>query len=91
MQNYLPNIENINELQSASSISDISDSAIDVIDQISAAQSINSNANTGEHQVLWQRPLSENLKTALTDAGYSVEELDHVAIPGRLSVISWKD
>lgn len=90
MKDYLPNIEDINVLLDASEASTIAHDAALNLDKLAAAHLINSAADTGETRVVWQRPMSDELKQGLEAAGYVVDPVERIAKPGSMTLISWK-
>lgn len=74
-------------LKKASEVKAVADEALYIQEEMAVAACINSAANTGAHEAVWQRPMSARLKTTLEGLGYKVVEAPHAADSGRLYTI----
>ena len=72
----------------ASEAKAVADKAIEYHDKAAAAYLINEAANTGEHCVLWQHPMSEALRDVLEGAGYKVTAKKRTAFKDNVFIIS---
>lgn len=77
-------IEEISELKPASDVKDVADTALDLIEEGQVARAINLAANTGEHSVVWEHPLSDTLRKKLNEKGYTIKVLSHIADPTKM-------
>lgn len=79
--------EELIELKSAADVKAVADEAIDIQEEQSVAYTINTAANTGEHSVKWQHPLSDKLLQKLEDKGYTVKKVPQAANPNYAWII----
>lgn len=77
-------------LQPSSAVKACADSAYKEHIEASLAYTINYAANCGQHEVLWQHKLSDDMKSLLEQNGYKVRQQTNSAHRDRLWVISWK-
>ena len=73
--------EEIIELKSASAVKAVADGAIAIIEKQQVAALINNAANTGQHEAIWQHPLSDELLKTLEAQGYKVTQMPRSAHP----------
>ena len=83
--------DELTELKSATAVKGVSATAIAELEEMSVAHLINTAANTGEYQAVYNRPISEALRTKLKGQGYTLSEPAPIARPGDETIISWKD
>ena len=76
-------------LKAASAVKTVADTAVFEQEQKDIAYAINTAANTGNTEVLVHRILSDQMKTILTQQGYTLSYNDLVANPDALVTISW--
>lgn len=74
MANLIPTDE-LSTLKSASDVKEVADAAVKIHEEQSVARLINLAANTGEHQAIWEHPLSPELKKVLEGQGYKVTKM----------------
>ena len=91
MNDYLPNISNIDTLLDASEISSISDNAVENLDELAVAHYINYAADCGQKKIVWQRPMTEVIKSKLEGLGYKITPIvERIARPGYMYVVEWE-
>lgn len=74
--------DKLNVLIPASDVKSTADTACAVLEEQSVAFMINSAANTGAHQCLYNHPISESLISKLKKNGYTVAAVKDVAVYG---------
>ena len=77
-------------LKSASEVKGVADSAKLDYETLSVAKLINTAANTGEYQVIYNHEMSEDLISLLKGQGYAVTHKPRSAIDGFQYIISWE-
>lgn len=80
------------DLKNASDVKTVADSAMLDAETMAVAKLINSSANTGQYEVLYNHELSETLITSLEGKGYTVTRRSSVfcADPKYQYTISWR-
>lgn len=76
-------------LQSASAVKTVAQSAQEDTQEMAVAYAINTAANTGEMETVFQGVLFESIKTKLETEGYTLTNYG-AANPDFRTVISWK-
>lgn len=76
------------ELVPASQAKEMADKAVFILEQQSVAYAINSAAKTGEHNVKWSKPLSDEMIALLEENGYTVTKNLRAADPDTSWTIS---
>ena len=74
-------IDEMTTLKSASEVKAVADEAISIHEQQSVAALINQAANSGQHSVIWNRPMTDELKKVLEGQGYKITKNNHAADP----------
>lgn len=84
--------EDLATLQSATSVKTVAESAPLDAEKAALAKLINSAANTGQMEVLYNHPISEDAVSALEGQGYTVTQRSSkiTSSPEYQYVISWK-
>jgi len=80
------------DLKSASDVKTVADSALQTAETMAIAKLINSSANTGQYEVLYNHEISEDVITVLEGQGYTVTRRSSVicADPKYQYTISWR-
>lgn len=84
--------EELPVLKSASAVKTVADGAKLEAETMAVAKLINSSANTGQHEVLYNHSISDDLLQTLEDEGYTVKKRSKkfTADPEYQYVISWR-
>ena len=91
MKDYLPNIENIDTLNSASTSAATAETAEFNLDKLAVTHQINAAVDCGQNSIVWQRPLSNEVKAAIEAEGYTITPIEkHIARPGSMYLIEWE-
>lgn len=80
MASLIP-IDEITTLKSASEVKAVADEALKIHEEQTVAALINQAANSGQHSVIWNRPMSEELEKTLKAQGYKILKNMHAADP----------
>lgn len=73
--------EEITELKDASVVAEVAKEAVSIIEKQTVAALINTAANAGEHSVIWNRIMSDELQNTLESHGYKITKNLHAADP----------
>jgi len=74
-------ISEMTELKSAAQAKAVADEALKIHEKQQIAAAINSAANSGEHSIIYQHPISDEVKAILEGQGYKVTRKPHSANP----------
>ena len=78
-------------LKAAVAVKTVAEGAVAELEEMSVAHLINTAANTGAYEAVYSKPISEALKTKLTNKGYTLSAPVPLAKAGDETIISWKD
>lgn len=84
--------EDLATLHAASAVKTIADGAAFDAEIMALAKLINSSANTGQYEVLYNHEISEDARTELETNGYTVQKRSKLvsSSPEVQNIISWK-
>ena len=84
--------EDLPVLNNASDVKTVADGALLEAEEMAIAKLINSTANTGEYEVLYNRPISDDMIQTLEGKGYTVKKKSPIfsADPKTQYIISWR-
>lgn len=74
-------MDKLTELKSASEVKEVANEAASIHEEHSVAAAINQAANSGQHRITWNHPISDDLKEKLKSKGYSVTQNLRAADP----------